>query len=61
MAKRPAKPLQKSIIKNGRKYNVWIGRNKSGYFAYANRVRSKSYPTIKDIPVKVLKSIESIG
>ena len=55
------KPIQKSITKNGRRYNVGISKDKNGYYAHTHRARSKSYPSKRDIPEKVLKWIESTG
>lgn len=54
-------PLQKSLTKNGKKYNVGISMDKDGYYAHTHRARSKSYSSKKDIPVNVLKFIESTG
>lgn len=55
------KPLQKSITKDGKKYSVGISQDKNGYYAHTHRARSKSYTDKKDIPIKVLKWIESTG
>jgi hypothetical protein len=62
-ARKPTKnePLQRSITKNGKRYNVGISKDKNGYYAHTHRARSKSYPSKKDIPVSVLKFIESTG
>lgn len=54
-------PLQRSITKNGKRYNVGISKDKNGYYAHTHRARSKSYPRKQDIPVSVLKFIESTG
>ncbi|MGG1598046.1 hypothetical protein [Paenibacillus naphthalenovorans] len=54
-------PLQRSITRNGKRYNVGISKDKDGYYAHTHRARSKSYPSKKDIPVSVLKFIESTG
>jgi len=59
--RQPSKPIQKSITKNGRRYNVGISKDKNGYYAHTHRARSKSYPSKRDIPEKVLKWIESTG
>lgn len=36
-----------------------IGKDKDGYFAYTHRARSKSYPTIAEIPKSKLEFIET--
>lgn len=59
--KKPKQPLQRSITKNGKRYRVGISKDKNGYYAHTHRARSKSYPSKKDIPAKVLKWIESTG
>lgn len=59
--KQPPEPMQRSITKNGKKYRVGISKDDKGYYAYTHRARSKSYPTKKAIPAKVLKFIESTG
>ena len=38
-----------------------LGADKSGFFVYTHRARSKSYPTVEDIPQKDIKFIESTG
>lgn len=53
--------LAKSITKNGKKYQVGIGKDDDGWFAHTHRARSKSYPTKSDIPVKDLEFIKSTG
>ena len=47
--------------KGGRLRGVSVGRDKDGYFIFTHRARSKSYPTVKDIPDKVVQWIESTG
>lgn len=61
MAKKQIEPLQRSLTKNNVKYNIGIAQDKDGYFAYTHRARSKSYPKKQDIPIKILKFIESTG
>lgn len=56
-----SEPLQKSITKNGRRYHVFISKDKNGYYAHTHRARSKSYPRKTDIPESVLRFIESTG
>ena len=53
--------IQKTITKDGKKYNCGIGKDDNGYFATTHRARSKSYENKKDIPASVLKRIESTG
>jgi hypothetical protein len=53
--------LQKSITKEGKKYNVGLGQDDDGYFVHTHRARSKSYKSKQDITVKDLKFIESTG
>ena len=53
--------IQTSVTRNGKKYNVRIAKDKNGYYACAQRVRTKSYPSIDDIPVIALKRVEKIG
>ncbi|ARC16919.1 TPA: hypothetical protein P1J70_002621 [Clostridioides difficile] len=53
--------VQKTLTKKGKKFNVGIGKDEKGYFAYTHRARSKSYISKQDIPIKVLKFIESTG
>ena len=55
------KVLQKSITRDGTRYNCGIMKDKDGFFALTHRARSKSYPSKKDIPVKDLKFIQSTG
>jgi hypothetical protein len=55
------KQVQKGINKDGIKFEVSIGKDEDGYFAYTHRSRSKSYKAKKDIPKSVLKRIESTG
>lgn len=59
--KHPIYNLQKSITRNGKKYNVGVGKDYDEYFVHTHRARSKSYPSKKDIPIKVIKFIESTG
>lgn len=44
-----------------KKWGVSFGKDKDGYFCYTHRARSKSYPTIADIPKSALKFIDSTG
>ncbi|HHV98595.1 MAG TPA: hypothetical protein GXX36_03320 [Clostridiaceae bacterium] len=53
--------IQTSVTRNGKKYNVRIAKDKNGYYACALRVRTRSYPSIDDIPVSALKRVEKIG
>ena len=53
--------LQKTITKDGKRYNCGVGRDKDGYYATTHRMRSKSYPNKSDIPHSVLKRVESTG
>lgn len=59
--KHPKYNLQKSLTKKGKRYCVGVGKDEDGYFVHTHRARSKSYPSKKDIPIKVLKFIESTG
>lgn len=38
-----------------------LGADKNGFFVYTHRARSKSYPTVEDIPQEAIKFIESTG
>ena len=38
-----------------------FAKDKQGYFCYTHRARSKSYPTIKDIPMEKYKFVVSTG
>ncbi len=40
---------------------VTIRRDKNGYYVHTHRARSKSYPSIEDIPDKDIRFIESTG
>lgn len=42
-------------------WGVSFGKDKDGYFCYTHRARSKSYPTVADIPKSALKFIDSTG
>jgi len=53
--------VQKTVTKDGKKYQCGIGHDKNGYYATTHRARSKSYPSKKDIPASVLKRIASTG
>jgi len=53
--------LQKSVTRNGKRYNCGIAKDKDGYFACTHRARTKSYLSKKDIPIRELKRIESTG
>lgn len=53
--------VQKTVTRDGKRYNCGIGKDKNGYFATTHRMRSKSYASKKDIPVSALKKIESTG
>lgn len=53
--------IQRTLTKKGKKFNVGIGKDGKGYFAYTHRARSKSYVSKQNIPIKVLKFIESTG
>jgi len=59
--KKSFEEVQKSITKDGKRYQVGIGKDDNGYFAYTHRARSKSYTTKKGIPHKDLKFIQSTG
>lgn len=61
MAKRQDQIIQKSITKNGKRYNVGISKDRNGYYAHTHRARSKSYSSKDKIPTSVLKFIESTG
>lgn len=54
-------PLQRSITKDGKRYNVGISQDTNGYYAHTHRMRSKSYADKRDIPASVLKRVESTG
>lgn len=60
-AKKKNVPLQRSITKNGVRYQVGISKDRNGYYAHTHRARSKSYPDKKSIPASVLRWIESTG
>lgn len=60
-AKSSPQPTQRSITKNGKRYNVGISQDDKGFYAHTHRARSKSYPTKQGIPASVLKFIESTG
>ena len=53
--------IQKTITKDGRRYQCGIGKDKNGYYATTHRARSKSYKSKGGIPHKVLKFIEGTG
>ena len=53
--------LQRTITREGTRYNCGIGKDKGGYFACTHRARSDSYPSKKAIPKKALKWIEGTG
>lgn len=53
--------IQKGIIKAGTRYGVTLSKDNDGYFVKTNRARSKSYPSKQQIPVSVIKRIESTG
>lgn len=55
------KELKHGLTRDGKRYGVSIGKDKDGYFCYTHRARSKSYPTIADIPKSALKFIDSTG
>ena len=51
------KPHSTMKDKNG----ISMGIDHKGYFCHTHRARSKSYPSPGEIPVKVIKSIETTG
>ena len=53
--------IQKTVTKEGKKYQCGIAKDKDGYFATTHRARSKSYQSKRDIPHSVLKFIASTG
>jgi len=53
--------LQKTVTKDGHKYQCGIGRDKDGYYATTHRGRSKSYKNKRDIPHSALKRIAATG
>jgi len=53
--------LQKTVTKEGKKYQCGIGKDNDGYYATTHRARSKSYHSKRDIPHSVLKFIASTG
>jgi len=53
--------LQKTITKDGTKYNCGVGQDKDGFYATTHRMRSASYEKKSDIPHSVLKRIASTG
>ncbi|MEN7919449.1 hypothetical protein ABFP95_16395 [Clostridioides difficile] len=55
------KRFKKTLTKKGKKFNVGIGKDEKGYFAYTHRARSKSYISKQNIPITVLRFIESTG
>lgn len=55
------KELKHGLTRDGKRYGVSIAKDKDGYFCYTHRARSKSYPSIKDIPKSALKFIDSTG
>lgn len=55
------KELKHGLTRDGKRYGVSIAKDKDGYFCYTHRARSKSYPTIADIPKSALKFIDSTG
>lgn len=61
LAKKKIEELKHGLTRDGKRYGVSIGKDKDGYFCYTHRARSKSYPTIADIPKSALKFIDSTG
>ena len=55
------KKVQDYLTKNGKRYGVSIYQDDNGFYACTHRARSKSYSDKKDIPISVLKFIESTG
>jgi len=47
--------------KGGRLRGVSVGRDEDGYYVFTHRSRSKSYPSVKDIPDRVVQQVESTG
>jgi hypothetical protein len=47
--------------KGGKFRGVSVGRDRDGFFITTHRARSKSYLSIKDIPQKTIRFIESTG
>lgn len=55
--KAPASPKTREFYLS----QVSTKEDKNGWYAYTHRARSKSYPSVDNIPISVLKFIESTG
>lgn len=61
-------PSKKSIVvnvskerKQGKFKGVTVKKDKDGFFVTTHRARSKSFPTVNQIPKKTITFIESTG